>query len=500
MEGKVKRQKMVYWLIIAGGIYTILPFLLIARYNQPSADDFAGAVRDGHYTFLWVLKDSYLHWSGRYFANVVARANPLLHHSFVGYKWYAVLLLVFFSIALFVMIRECTMRYLSGLQTLSLTCLLLFLYITAMPSTAEGFYWFSGSYVYQIANIFFMLLVAGILKLNRQCSQIYKALYFFVAAVLAVCIVGSNEISLIITCSTMAFFAVFTKHPQKKRNGLLIVLLAICCVCGCIAAFAPGNFERMDAMQEYSKSPVWAFAGAAGITTVYATQWAIPMLVCTILYIPLFGNPLAKKMIALCFLVTIKSKHSIVLFILLFLLMQLFVVWVAGGSNLGRIENVVYLFLLLGWFFNVQLLVLRHHVKQKNAIVYPKPLLALVAMLFVMSVLDINNNISTAYVDLLSGKAKTYATELQDRLRLVKQCGTDTCLVPALTDLPKTIFFTDIKCTTDTLDFWMNKAYAQYTGAKYVLVDSPLPGIKTNIETIRGYGKQMRGRVFDAKQ
>jgi hypothetical protein len=113
-----------------------------------------------------------------------------------------------------------------------------------------------------------------------------------------------------------------------------------------------------------------------------------------------------------------------------------------------------------------------------------------------MTVLDINNNISTACIDILSGKAVTYNTELNERMRLMQNSHEDTCYVPPLTALPKTIFFTDIKCTTDTLDFWMNDACAAYAGKKYVLVTAPLPPVTSNTDALRDVGRNLRGVVF----
>jgi hypothetical protein len=196
--------------------------------------------------------------------------------------------------------------------------------------------------------------------------------------------------------------------------------------------------------------------------------------------------------------VNIKFTHCFIFFILLFSLLQLFTVWVAGGSNLGRIENVIYLYFLLGWFFNVQLFINEYHQRQKPLSFFSKPLLAVIVLLFIINVFDVDNNISTAYIDVITGKAKRYNHELDKRMQLVSKCHADTCYVPPLDALPKTIFFTDIKCTTDSIDFWMNKAYAAYMGAGYVLATAPLPPVKTNMETLKDFAKGMRNDMFES--
>jgi hypothetical protein len=500
MAASTNKTRAFYWLLVATGIYVLLPFFLIAQYNQPSADDYSGAVRDAHQTFSAVFWDTYLHWSGRYFATLVARINPLLFHSLVAYRWYAVLLIVAFVAALFVLIRVLIAEFFTRLQSLALCCLLLFLYFTVLPGTAEGFYWFSGAYIYQTANIFNMVLVAAVVKLQRSSSSPERALYFLMAAVAGLAAIGCNEISLIITCCFTTGLAVNKYYSIKKHDKLLWLLVMIFILAACASVFAPGNFLRMDDWQEYSKSPLWAIAGAGGITVIYITQWAVPLLIATVLYMLFFGNVIAAKMGEQGRSAGIKPLHSIAFSIVLFLLLQLFTVWVAGGSNLGRIENVIYLYFLLAWFFNVQLLMNKYYSRQKPLSVFAKPMLVIVTALFLMNVFDINNNISTAYVDVLSGKAKRYDEQLNERLLYVKNCKADTCLVPPLNDLPKTIFFTDIKCTTDTIDFWMNKAYSGYAGKGYVLVNAPLPGIKTNMESIRDFGRQTRSGIFEGQK
>jgi hypothetical protein len=121
-------------------------------------------------------------------------------------------------------------------------------------------------------------------------------------------------------------------------------------------------------------------------------------------------------------------------------------------------------------------------------------------LLFWAGVLDINNNISTAYIDLLSGKAQTYSREQIMRMQTAKRCIHDTCYVPPLTTIPKTIFFTDLKSKPDSVDFWMNKAYAAYLGTPFVIVTGNLPPVQPNVETLRGIGKEMRKDIFEDKK
>jgi hypothetical protein len=43
----------------------------------------------------------------------------------------------------------------------------------------------------------------------------------------------------------------------------------------------------------------------------------------------------------------------------------------------------------------------------------------------------------------------------------------------------------------------MNEAYSAYMHTHYVMVTAPLPLTKTNLETVRDFGKQTRDDLFD---
>lgn len=112
-----------------------------------------------------------------------------------------------------------------------------------------------------------------------------------------------------------------------------------------------------------------------------------------------------------------------------------------------------------------------------------------------LNIFDLNNNISTAYVDLLAGKAKRYDAELNERKILVENCSSDTCYVPSLKNIPSTIFFTDIKSTTDTTNLWINELYAQYMGKDYVIGKPPSFTIKSNFESLKEMAKELRVKI-----
>ena len=487
----------LYNILLLAGLYVIAPFLWLANYNQPAADDYYSAVRDANTGFIPALKDIYLHWSGRYFAVLVSRVNPLLFHSATAYKCYAVILVLLFIAALLLLVKQVAGQYLVLKQVVALMAVITAIYFAAMPSPSEGFYWFSGAWVYQLANILFMLLLLFLLRLKNATVPASRLLYFICAAVCAVCIVGCNEISLIITCLCISFFTIHQYTKNKAGNGYFIAVTVICYIAAALAAFAPGNVERLNHQQEYSGSLLWTFAGGGAIAGIYTFQWLLQVFIATLIYIPLWGNALAEKMAARQEWRELKLKRVVIFFIASLVIVQLFTVWAAGGSNIGRIENVIYLFFILGWLFILQLYLVQYLQNNNGEAIIINPLLRTIAIcLFLIALFDINNNISTAWLDVISGKAKKYSQQLDERASLASRCAQDTCIITPLSTIPKTIFFTDIKCTTDSIDLWMNQAYSSYFGHGYIVISAPLPQPPENMETLRNLGREMRENVF----
>ena len=121
---------------------------------------------------------------------------------------------------------------------------------------------------------------------------------------------------------------------------------------------------------------------------------------------------------------------------------------------------------------------------------------ALGLALFLCSLIDINNNVSTVYIDIVSGKARAYDLALKNREQIVSACKTDTCRVPALPDAPATIFFTDIRPLSDSSALWINYYYSGYRHAGFVVPDAPPPVPQSNLETLRNMGKALRARTY----
>ncbi len=490
---RIDIRKLLCWLLIGAGLYTLFPFLYLARYNQPAADDFILAVRDRTTDFGPVFKDIYFNWSGRYAASLIARLNPMISGSYYYYKLYPVIIIVSFTIAVILLLREILKGKASRLEILALSAVFIYLVFTQTPSIAEAFYWFSGSCIYQTTNVGTLLLLTTLCRLERANSPFLKWLYFVLAALLCIFIIGCNEVSMFVACFIVFSFAGFKFFVQKKVKTFHLGLLAICLGCTAFSMMAPGNYTRLQELQVYNQSFLFSVVGAISTGLLYLLKWGTSILITALLYLFFSERLFANKKVSPV------KKHrlfflSISCFAVVFFSLQLFIVWVAGGSNLGRTENVVYFFFLLGFFFNLHLFIYLYLPQRLLRDSFYKLVAAITVLVFFIDMFNIENNVSSAYVDLITGKAKQYNYELNERFVSVKACKTDTCYVKPLSVIPKTLFFVDIKSIYDPKGkgFWLNESYSKFMGKAFVVTTGKLPPVEPNMEIIRQSAKQIR--------
>ncbi|MBB6612219.1 hypothetical protein H7F15_14305 [Pontibacter sp. Tf4] len=482
----------IIFLLICSSVYTLLPFLLLSMYTHPAADDFSFAVRDKRLDYLTVLEQFYMTWTGRYFSTITLfRINPMIYDSVVAYKGYVLVLLLLFSAAVYYIVRVVSRQVFSINYSLALAAMLVVLYLLQLPSPSEGFYFFSTYATYQLPNILLIGMLGLLLKFFRTQQVAARKLYTGLIAILIVAIVGSNEMALVITCTTIGFVTIINLKNTELRPYLLV--LFIVCVSSClVAVLAPGNFNRMHEHPNGGKL-IWSVVYGGFMTVLTFYRWLLPVLAASIIYLLYFGLPLAHN-----------YKHSrvfaanlwltIVFYLATIFLMNFAFAWSTGERPTPRLENVIYFFFLFGWFYVLQTGIQKYS-SRLTSLRHTSPVIPTIALLmFLLSVVSIDSNISTAYVDLLSGKAKAYDKALTQRYSLLQDADCRVCDVPPLPAIPKTIFFHDIIARSDRqnpgIDMeWINRGLAAYFQKDSVFLSVPNPPVQDNLSTLRTAGK-----------
>jgi hypothetical protein len=269
---------------------SLAPFVLLAFYAHPEADDYVFASVAREQGFFASQRWWYAAWTGRFFSTAVLSAFPLATDLIRGYSLVPPVLLLAHVAALWAMLRALG-KSLPGLlperAALPAAVALTALYVTQMPSPREGFYWLAGAITYELALVLAMLLAACGLSVRRGVSAARRTAATVVCALLAVAVAGSNETMWLPGGAALAVAAGVSlrrRHPAAIVWG--VALLAF--LAGAAAVYAaPGNAARLDYHAE--KPPLLAnLAGALWTSARFALKWALrpALLGAAILAIP----------------------------------------------------------------------------------------------------------------------------------------------------------------------------------------------------------------------
>ena len=276
----------ILFIVLLAGIF---PFLQLARFNHPSADDFCFVVKENGKTLWDIQKTSYTEIDGRYFFTLLRRLNPMFHNSFHAYKIYPVLLLVFFLLSVFILLRTALKSCFLNIDILIISLLLVVLYLTKMPSTAQGLYWFTGCTIYQVPNILCLIFLTAVLKIAGTEKRISRAFLIVLSAVLCFAIIGSNEISLILINGIVILLCINVIVQKGKLLNYLFVFLMVCFVASVIEILAPGNFIRLDTFP-YSANFELSLYGTVYSLLLSLSDWMVPLILLTGLYLFFWGR------------------------------------------------------------------------------------------------------------------------------------------------------------------------------------------------------------------
>lgn len=498
MHQNLKQPNHYYFeLIITIGLYTIIPFLLLCAFNQPTVDDFDYAFRDSQNDFLTTQAETYYNWSGRYFSTAISRINPIRFGSWVGYKIGSLLIIASIVLSIYALISTLSRK--SRLKAkLSLTALFTILYFSLLPDISRGFYYMTHYFVYQLPNILtivFLILLLNFIKLSNRSTKL-----IYLGGMIAVCvaIVGINELSLIYLMTTLAFIvfnAWRSSHPAFKY----MLFVFTCSLIACLAMIlAPGNYVRMGLQSGDTGNFLWSVLASIILIPTYFYKWGLSLAVVSILYLLLWRKVITFKAGYNALFKTPLSL-SVSVFLITLFLMNFAYTWSVGGVPMDNVENVIYFYFVLGWFYNLHILMEKFSL-QFRQIRYSPVLASFVMFTFLLLVFNIDNNISTAYLDLLSGKAERHNRELNDRYAFLKTSGCQNCIVKPLSEMPKSLYIYDLTPYIEGTESPVNAAMRKYFKKESIYLSSPGPtGYPTdedNLTTLHAIGRKLKHKVL----
>ncbi|MFD2513002.1 DUF6056 family protein [Pontibacter locisalis] len=482
-----------YDILIIIGLYTIIPFFVLCIFNQPSVDDFEYAVRDNRNSFVATQIETYYNWSGRYFSTAISRINPIRVGSWIGYKISSFLFLCAFILTLHVFVSSLFYK-LASRQKLTLTLFITALYFSQMPDVSRGLYYMTAYLVYQLPNILTLVLLVLLTMLFSLRGKTAKFLCKIGILVACLSIIGTNELSLIYLLTTLSLLLLQLWRIQHQAFNFILVVFICSLVASLGVVLAPGNYVRMETTISGAGNIMWSSMTAAILILKYFYKWGALLTVASILYMLLWQRGISfSNRFNNAF--DIPLPVSVAVFITTLFLMSFAYSWSTGGETKGSVGNVIYFYFIMGWFYNLHVVINRFptHFQQ---IGFPSVLAIPVMLLFARLIFNIDNNVSTAYLDLLSGKATRHDKELNKRYTFLRTSDCKVCAVEPLSGMPKTLYIYDLTHKLEDRGLLKNSAIRKYWGKEEIYLSEPsLINETSNSEVLHQLGAELRANL-----
>ena len=457
---------------------SLVPMLLLARYDYPSWDDFnwvvsaRNAVGSGASVFAVALEGAKISIN-EFFGNAIGFFNALMPDIFSAgaggntYMWGAIIHILLFALSAFVFAYVCCRRLLRCERAAGIIAASLFTLIAMqfVPSGLEAFY----SYVLAVSYTFPVCLQflggALIIYLCSKASGSLRSDWLKCALALAVTFCAGlftyfvPSLALVLVCAALAAWA----FAVKGKGRFVITGAATGAVAAFVITLLSGGAQNRAADQIASASPVRAVLSSILFSGLYAGRWLnVPVLILigfivATLWSDVKRSPFSFKLPGLATLLALGIYCSV----------GVPVVYARGGRGSGRIFNCEFwafllalLFIALywaGWFAK------KHHdgiklsaqIKSfKGALV-----LTLCAVLLLscvqldrfdifdaeqpMAVEQPITSLSAAW-SLLTGEAAAYAAEREARLAVLLDEKVSDAVFEPIETRPYLLFYRDL--------------------------------------------------------
>ena len=221
-------QKYGPWLLLALLAASLIPVLVLGRYDWPSSDDYCYAylphealLQDGSFWGeVWhTMWGYYKSWQGTFMALGLMAVTPLTFSEYL-YWLTPVVMLSSLCIGTFKLTGTLVRRGLGGTwrQTVFIAVPLLLLSIQFVSSPKDSFYWWNGA-VYYTFTYGIMLLLAerfAALKLAQSRRQILWAVIPGIPA--GILVGGSNYVSALLATLLCGLFLLYFLWRERKKN------------------------------------------------------------------------------------------------------------------------------------------------------------------------------------------------------------------------------------------------------------------------------------------
>ena len=451
----------IYQLFSVLGILTLLPLFFLSFFNNPASDDFDMAFESQVEPLLQLQFRRYNDWSGRYFSNGLISFDPVFYNNFFMIKIVPIVLLILFVFAVYVFISS--LKIFENIKyKITVTGLIIFLYIYQMPDVCEGFYWIPGSITNFLPTILALFYFSFLIEYFRNSNIIH----FFIATFFLVAAIGCNELSVVILFLIHCSLISYNLFVLKKINKPLLLLFVISIIFSAIEVLAPGNAVR-GSLILVKHNLVFSVLKSIQFEFTYFFKWLPIILLCFLFFINDVVSTLKK----------IDSKYIInpllsFLFVIILIFMAVFPgFWSLNSQPPNRSLNTLYFYFIFATLYFLFTFVNYCIVNYKISLETSRNIQVAVGII-IISIFLSTNNIMTAYQDLFSLKAYKYNLEMKSRFMQIDNCKELDCVVEPLINKPTTIFTAEDFALTTDKNNWKNLEIARFYRKKSIVISA----------------------------
>lgn len=461
-----QHYKILASLILAAAI---IPFLLLAYYSRPCADDYTYAVEThaliqssnwNLFSLLaaaWKTDVNFYHvWQGLYTSAFVLAFQP----GIFGERWYGigVVLLVALMFGLMCYFLK-TIFGVLGIQKSSVlpAAAALVLALNGMPSIVQGLYWFNGAWNY--IPFFYLTLFNVALLVRFEYEKEPKKRWLIGSVLLSFLISGGNHVTGFLNIMLLAL--TLFKAPKKKP---VIFPLASALVGYLIMATAPGTAVRQNRFHKATVAGTLKAAFTESFKEIFGwvdAQWVAAMLL--VLALALAAPHIRLKPSG--------KKISLLLFVSWVVFCGILCVpyYAMGYFGEVRVANIDWLTFMLLSAVNVFYIgvFLAQNAVQINALFAAKTKVpCLLACLLLLAACP-GSSVYSVLKEFREGSARAYAAACDERYRQMEELASGDVLYTNELPNSENLRFDDV---CDDLEDWRNVAWENYYGTKIIAV------------------------------
>jgi hypothetical protein len=438
----------------------LLPYLWLARFAHPYADDLSYAAHSGGELMprLW---QEYEGWNGRMSSNILVLRGPLrngLAEGLAAYRWMPALWTLGLLVAWYMLLGSSVFGTLMPRQRFVGASLLTLVWYNVMPDITEGLYWYTGAATYTAGSIALIVAWSGWLRLADGKGGVWTlGVGTLIATLWAL---FSSEVHMLLVATSVACLLAWQWHRRRLEVPValcgIIVFAATAVMIG-----APGNEVRGSLFPGRGRLGHTALMASVQVLRFVVEWMATPALaVCSVIWYTVSERFMAMPV------TRVAPVIPLVVGLLLTGALMALPYWTTGMLGQHRTVNVACLFFLPCWA--LFLITLRRRLQLRWSV---RPSVQ-APMALLLAALVLGGNGGRVIGDLASGAARRNDEALMNRYDAVLEDGT----------LWGSVLLNAQPCCTKALripdphpdpSHWVNRSMARLLGAEGVRIVGP---------------------------